>query len=172
MSDCLLQISHGFYYVRVVCPWFIAPYLLQSLQFVIDTFSVYQLSNYFSISYAVSHDFLKSHCQRSDWLNGIHLIRWGLLSLRLLSTSRLLQVRLLIILLIVLPSQFLLVWVCTTLQVTLFMCYRSTRLCLYSGVLTYTLPIMLLCAVRLRFSNRHGYRFSYLTGSSSVWDFM
>lgn len=47
MSDCLLQISHGFYYVRVVCPWFIAPYLLQSLQFVIATFSVYHLSNYF-----------------------------------------------------------------------------------------------------------------------------
>jgi len=48
MSDCLLQISHGFYYVRVVYPWFITPYLLQSLQFVIATFSVYHLSNYFS----------------------------------------------------------------------------------------------------------------------------
>lgn len=59
MSDYLLQISYGFYYVRVVCPWFIAPYLLQSLQFVIVTFSVYQLSNYFSISYAVPHDFSK-----------------------------------------------------------------------------------------------------------------
>lgn len=59
MSDYLLQISYGFYYVRVVCPWFIVPYLLQSLQFVIVTFSVYQLSNYFSISYAVPHDFSK-----------------------------------------------------------------------------------------------------------------
>lgn len=76
MSDYLLQISYGFYYVRVVCPWFITPFLLQSLQFVIVTFSVYQLSNYFSISYAVPHDFSKSHCQRSDWLNGMHLIRW------------------------------------------------------------------------------------------------
>jgi hypothetical protein len=27
------------------------------------------------------------------------------------------------------------------------------------------------CAVRLRFSNRHGYYFSYLTGSSPIWDF-
>lgn len=59
MSDCLLQISHGFYYVRVVCPWFITPYLLQSLQFVIATFSVHHLSNYFFISYAVPHDFWK-----------------------------------------------------------------------------------------------------------------
>lgn len=56
-----------------------------------------------------------------------------------------------------------------TYQATLFICYRSTRL--YSGVLTYSLPIMLLCAVRLLFSNRHGYRFSCLTGSSPVWDF-
>lgn len=48
-------------------------------------------------------------------------------------------------------------------------CDRFTRL--YSGVLTYALPIMLLCAIRLRFSNRHGYYFSYLTGSSSIWDF-
>jgi hypothetical protein len=59
MSDYLLQISYGFYYVRVVCPWFITPFLLQSLQFVIVTFSVYQLSNYFFISYAVPHDFSK-----------------------------------------------------------------------------------------------------------------
>ena len=28
------------------------------------------------------------------------------------------------------------------------------------------------CAVRLRFSNRHGYYFSYLTGSSPIWDFI
>lgn len=28
------------------------------------------------------------------------------------------------------------------------------------------------CAVRLRFSNRHGHYFSYLTGSSPIWDFI
>ena len=151
------------------CPWFITPYLLQSLQFVIVTFSVYQISNYFSISYAVPHDFSKSHCQRSDWLNGIHLIRWGLLSLRLLSTSRLLQVRLLITLFIVLPSQF-------------FTCLSLHNL---ASDIVYMLPFYALiqwrfnlctahhavCAVRLRFSNRHGYYFSYLIGSSPVWDF-
>lgn len=117
--------------------------------------------------YAVSHDFSKSHCQSSDWLNGIHLIRWGC---NVISRLRCLipwQIR----------STYLWCscpWVLLdreriTYQATLFICYRSTRL--YSGVLTYALPIMLICAVRLRFSNRHGYYFSYLTGSSSIWDF-
>ena len=96
----------------------------------------------------------QSHCQRSDCLNGIHLIRWGLLSLRLLSTSRLLQVRLLITLFIVLPSQF-------------FTCLSLHNL---ASDIVYMLPFYALiqwrfnlctahhavCAVRLRFSNRHG----------------
>lgn len=60
MSDCLLQISYGFYYVRAVYPWFIAPYLLQSLQFVIATFSVYHLSDYFSFLLSVSSVWSKS----------------------------------------------------------------------------------------------------------------
>lgn len=48
MSDCLLQISHGFYYVRVVPMVYYAILVTQSLQFVIVTFSVYHPSNYFS----------------------------------------------------------------------------------------------------------------------------
>lgn len=139
MSDCLLHISYGFYYVRVVCPWFIAPHLLQSLQFVIVAFSVYHLSNYFSISYAVSHDFLRSHYQRSDWLNGMHLIRWTSIAICRLRCLILWQIR--STCLWCSCPLFLLAWERIIWQATLFICYRSTRL--YSGVLTYTLPIML-----------------------------
>ena len=139
MSYYLLQISYGFYYVRVVCPWFITPFLLQSLQFVIVTFSVYQLSNYFSISYAVPHDFSKSHCQRSDWLNGMHLIRWTSIAICRLRCLIPWQIR--STCLWCSCPLFLLAWERIIWQATLFICYRSTRL--YSGVLTYSLPIML-----------------------------
>ena len=117
------------------------------------------------LSYAVSHDFSKSHCQKADWLNGIHL-RWTSIAICRLRCLIPWQIR----------STCLRCscpWVLLdreriTYQAILFICNRFTRF--YSGVLTYALPIMLLCAVRLRFSNRHGYRFSYLTGSSPVWN--
>lgn len=151
------------------CPWFITPYLLHNLcnSWLLLLVFIIPLTTSL-LSYAVSHDLSKSHCRRFDWLNGIHLIQWGLLSLRPLSTPRLLQVRLLINLLIVLPSQF-------------FTCLSLHNL---ASDIVYMLPFYALiqwrfnlftahhavCAVRLRFSNRHGYCFSYLTGSSPIWD--
>lgn len=91
------------------------------------------------LSYAVSHDFSKSHCQRSDWLNGMHLIRWTSIAICRLRCLIPWQIRS-TCLRCSCPWDLLvqerIIW-----QATLFMCVRSTRL--YSGVLTYSLPIML-----------------------------
>lgn len=117
--------------------------------------------------------FSKSHCQRSDWLNGMHLIRWtsiAICRLRCLIPWQIRSTCLRCYCLIALktgaftcPRKYK-IW-----QAILFICYRSTRL--YSGVLTYALPIMLLCALNYFSLSDTANNYFSLRGSSPVWDF-
>lgn len=119
------------------------------------------------LSYAVSHDFSKSHCRRSDWLNGIHLIRWTSIAICRLRCLIPWQIR--SICLRCSCPLILLAWERIIWQATLFICYHSTRL--YSGVLTYALPIMLLCAPNYFSLSDTANNYFSLRGSSPVWDF-